>query len=402
MADQIARLETMRDMLLHTQRIYSWCLDMDFHLLYSNCPSPEFFFNIFSVGACRKAAENHFAGNHTPVILTDQLGFAWIATPQADSGHVSAIHILGPVFTVEASEAYLRQLCSRLALSAELVSELLTQMKLVPTIPQVTAMSYSLMLHYCVTGRAVDNAEVTLIGEASKPEEEADWFTSSWHGTWLAEQNMFNVIKEGNIRAHMEAIGQFASGQVGTLCPGDPLRQAKDEGIVLSVICSRAAILGGVSPEGSFNLADYYVQRLEVCETVTDTQNCTMEMYETYIRRVHQCRQNSEYSAAVKASMEYVDTHVMEKISLEEMARALGYTSYYLSGKFQKETGTSIGNYIKQQKIETAKRMLGTSSMSSAEVSERLCFSSPSFFSSTFKKIVGMSPIDYQNQTIKE
>ncbi len=402
MADQIARMETIREMLLHTQRIYSWCLDMDFRLQYSNCPSQEFFFNIFSVGACRKAAEDHFEDKRTPVILTDQLGFAWIATPQAEGGYISAIHMLGPVFTVEASEAYLRQLCSRLALSADLVSELLAQIKLVPTIPQVTALSYALMLHYCLTGNAIENAEVTLIGEISKPEEETNWFTSSWHGTWLAEQNLFNGIKEGNLRTHMEVIGQFATGRVGVMCPGNPLRQAKDEGIVLSVICSRAAIMGGVSPEGSFNLADYYIQRLEACETVTDTYNCGMEMYETYIRRVYQCKQHSKYSAAVKACMEYVETHIMEKISLDEMAQALGYTSYYLSGKFQKETGISVTNYIKQQKVETAKQMLEATSITSAEVSERLCFSSPSFFSATFKKFTGISPIDHQNRNIKE
>lgn len=396
MADLTAHLETMREMFLSTQHLYSWCLDKDYQLVYSNCPSRQFFFDIFSVGACYIAAQAHFSENEEPVILTDQMGLAWIAAAQAEAGKI--IHMLGPFFTVEASEAYLRQLCSRMALSADLVGELLEQLELAPTIPLNTALNYGLMLHYYVTGKATDSANVRLIGEASELESEADWFTSSWHGTWLAEQELFNRVKEGNLHHHMEMMSKFASGRVGTMCPGDPLRQGKDEGIVLAVICSRAAILGGVSPEGSFNMADYYIQRLESCETVTDTQSCCTEMYETYIRRVHQCRKNRRHSAAVASCMEYVETHVHEKISLEQMAKDLGYANYYLSTKFQKETGISIGNYIKQQKIETAKRLLNMTQMSSADVSERLAFSSPSFFSATFKKFTGMSPSDYQNR----
>ena len=62
------------------------------------------------------------------------------------------------------------------------------------------------------------------------------------------------------------------------------------------------------------------------------------------------------------------------------MARELGYTSYYLSGKFQKETGRSIGSHIKQQKIESAKQLLDNSSFTFADISEQLSFSLPSFF----------------------
>ena len=43
MVESIARLETMRDMFLYAQQIYSWCLGRDFSLIYSNCPSQQFF-----------------------------------------------------------------------------------------------------------------------------------------------------------------------------------------------------------------------------------------------------------------------------------------------------------------------------------------------------------------------
>ncbi len=401
MVESIARLETMRDMFLYAQQIYSWCLGRDFSLIYSNCPSQQFFYNMFEISFCSAAAEKHFARSRLPVILNDNMGFAWIAAAQMDDRDISVIHLLGPLFTVEASETYLQKLCGKMKLSPDLINELLRQLALVPTIPLNTAIRYGIMLHYSVTGTPVSASHISVAIEASESRdslEDADWTSSSWHGTWLAEQELFARIKEGNLESMTEAAAKFASGHVGSMCPGNPLRQAKDEGIVFTVLASRAAIFGGVSPEGAYNLADYYIQRLEACVNVAEVQNCSGEMCETFVRRVHQCRQNFRYSPLTASCMEYIETHIKEKISLEEMARELGYTSYYLSGKFQKETGRSIGSHIKQQKIESAKQLLDNSSLTFADISEQLSFSSPSFFSSTFRKYTGMTPGEYQKR----
>ena len=401
MAESITRLETMRDMFLYAQQIYSWSLGRDFSLVYSNCPSQQFFYNMFQISYCSRAAKKHFANSMLPVILNDHMGFAWIAAAQADDRDISVFHLLGPLFTADASETWLQKLCSKMKLSPELINELLNQITLIPTIPLNTAIRYGIMLHYSVPGLPVAASDITLSNEASETDkviDDADWTSSSWHGTWLAEQELFSLIKEGNLESMTEAASKFASGCVGSMCPGNPLRQAKDEGIVFTVLASRASILGGVSPEGAYNLADYYIQRLEACENVAETQNCSGEMCETFVRRVHQCRRNSCYSPMIAACMEYIETHIKEKINLEEIARELGYTGYYLSGKFQKETGYSIGSYIKRQKIEKAKKLLDNSSIAFADISEQLSFSSPSFFSSTFRKYTGMSPGEYQKR----
>lgn len=99
---------------------------------------------------------------------------------------------------------------------------------------------------------------------------------------------------------------------------------------------------------------------MEAADTVSAVQYVTGEMITAFVRRVQQAKENSRYSPAVRACMEYVETHICEKISLDAMAKELGYSSYYLSGKFQKETEMSINSYISQQKIEEAKRQLSS------------------------------------------
>lgn len=100
--------------------------------------------------------------------------------------------------------------------------------------------------------------------------------------------------------------------------------------------------------------------------------------------------------------MEYIETHICEKISLDAMAKELGYSSYYLSSKFQKESGMSLNSYINRQKVEIAKQLLCSPALNAADVSEHLCFSSPSYFTAIFRKFTGVTPSAYQQNKLEK
>lgn len=101
-------------------------------------------------------------------------------------------------------------------------------------------------------------------------------------------------------------------------------------------------------------------------------------------------------SLEVRACMDYVDTHILEKISLTSMAQEVGYSDHYISRKFKSETGESLVDYNNRQKVQLAKIILKDTKLSVTETSDRLAFSSPSYFSSVFKKQAGVSPAEYQ------
>lgn len=402
MVDAASRLETMREMFLAAGGLNSWCLTPELQLLYSNSESQQFFWNLFLASPCAAQCKAHFQAHDTPALLEDQMGFAWIAAGQFEEEKLTAVHLVGPMFTVEANESYLRGLCLKMRLSDTLVEELLKQLKLVPTVVLNVAVNYALMVYYCVTGKQVAAKDVAYLNAGIPEEQESQWENPSLHNTWEAERLMFRMIQEGSLENMVELAPQFSGGQVGKMCPDDPLRQAKDEVICLAVLCSRAAILGGVSPEGGYNMADYYIQRAEAAQTVSAAQSCGTELLQTAVARVRRCRANSRYTSPISACMEYIETHIQEKISLDAMAHEIGYASYYLSSKFQKETGISITDYVKQRKIDLAKEMLHNHSLSATDVSERLSFSSPSYFGAVFRKYTGMTPNEYQKKTYKE
>ncbi len=390
MTNRNEKLYVMQELLLCAHSLHYWHLDSRLRLIFSNCPDEAFFYNLFVLNQDLTQLQDHFASTPYPVIASDRLGIVWIIGA-LDGDY----HILGPFFSMEASENHIRQNCYRMRLSGNLIHELLSQLKQIPVIHLNASMRYGIMLQCALTGERLTASEITLHIKVTEETAKPDWSNSSWHGTWATEQELFNRIKDGNMNNFAELAAKFSAGNVGTMSHGDPLRQAKNEGIVFATLCSRAAILGGVSPEGGYNLADYYILRIEAADSASATQYAIGEMLAAFVRRVQQCKENRKYSLTVSSCMDYIETHISEKISLEAMAKELGYSSYYLSSKFQKETGMSINYYINRQKVEQAKRLLSEHGLSAADISERLAFSSPSYFTAVFRKFTGMTPSRY-------
>lgn len=397
MVDTYARIDTMRDMLLYAQDLHYWCYNSDYELLYSNATNQEFFHHIFLVGSCFDTLKKHFETSKAAAICSDKSGIAWIASVQAVDapGKNYTYHILGPFFSVETSEAYLYQLCQKLHVSSNLISDLMKNLNKITTIPLNSALRYAVMLQYCANGIQCTPDDIALYIDVYQPNTNQSWAEYNYHGTWELECKLFQQIRDGNAHHIQELLTAFSSGRVGTICPDNPLRQAKDELIVFITLCSRAIILGGVSPEGSYNMADFYLQKVEACEHVSEVQNCSLEMLHAFIRRSKQAKNGTSFSVPITNTMEYIENHIGEKINLEKMAGEIGYTGYYLSNKFQREVGMTINHFIQKRKIETAKDMLKTSRYSIADVSEQLAFSSPSYFSSIFRKYEGITPGDF-------
>jgi len=98
----------------------------------------------------------------------------------------------------------------------------------------------------------------------------------------------------------------------------------------------------------------------------------------------------------VSQIMKYIDANIYSKISVSEICKNLNYSRAYLSKIFKQETEYTIIEYILRQKIKTAKKLIREKNMNFTQISDKLCFDNPHYFSRVFKRITNMTPSDYK------
>lgn len=105
------------------------------------------------------------------------------------------------------------------------------------------------------------------------------------------------------------------------------------------------------------------------------------------------------YKAHVITNVQkYINHHITEHLSLNEVSGVFGLSPNYLSILFKKNCGLGFSEYISQAKINRAKVMMLEQDKKIYEIADELGFESAFYFSKVFKKVEGISPRDYIQQ----
>ncbi|MCF7687073.1 MAG: AraC family transcriptional regulator [Cephaloticoccus sp.] len=94
----------------------------------------------------------------------------------------------------------------------------------------------------------------------------------------------------------------------------------------------------------------------------------------------------------VRRATEFVRARAGQALALVDVARAVHVSPNYLTALFRTETGTPLGRFILEERIDRARQSLGEPGASVKAVSERLGFSDQFTFSRAFKRVTGLSP----------
>ena len=98
----------------------------------------------------------------------------------------------------------------------------------------------------------------------------------------------------------------------------------------------------------------------------------------------------------------FIKTNLKEKLTLADIARHVGYSACYCDTIFKKETGNSIINYLIEERIDEAKRLIEEGALSLNTISDNTGFLDYNYFSRIFKKITGKTPTEYKSLCMKK
>ena len=98
----------------------------------------------------------------------------------------------------------------------------------------------------------------------------------------------------------------------------------------------------------------------------------------------------------VQKMKEIISQSYMNNITVSRLAEEVYLSPNYISLIFKKETGEGISEYITKVRMEAAKELLKSQDLKILEISEMVGFENATYFSTVFKKMIGMHPQKYR------
>lgn len=217
------------------------------------------------------------------------------------------------------------------------------------------------------------------------------------HGPFDKELAVLNCVRSGDLELLSAMLIDARGFRVGTMS-ADARRQSMYLMVAATALASRFAIEGGLDAETSYTLSDLYIQSADVCSNDEQLSIYTCAMLCDFTKRVAAVKKQPSRSTYVQKCIEYIITHLHYKICLQDLADHCGRSCTFISGTFKKETGATVSAFILQSRLDEAQRLLRYSDFTSQQISDRLGFSTPSFFASAFKQAFGETPAQFRKK----
>jgi|LFRM01.2.fsa_nt_gb two-component system response regulator YesN len=114
------------------------------------------------------------------------------------------------------------------------------------------------------------------------------------------------------------------------------------------------------------------------------------------------CQYYKGKNPIILSCLNYISRNYMHKITLEDIANNLFTSSTYISQLFKKETGKNISDFIIDFRLDKAKYYLQETDTQISAISELIGYQDAGYFSSSFKKKYGITPLEYRNRNTKQ
>ncbi len=109
----------------------------------------------------------------------------------------------------------------------------------------------------------------------------------------------------------------------------------------------------------------------------------------------------NQYAGIIKQAQEYIDQHYMDsEMSLSSVAAQVNLSACHFSAVFSQETGRTFKEYLTEARITKAKDLLRTTPLKASEISYRVGYNDPHYFSHVFHKSTGLTPTEFRSQVV--
>lgn len=210
------------------------------------------------------------------------------------------------------------------------------------------------------------------------------------------ENELIAAVTEGRIEKVSQIVSAFKSTNF-EMRSQDPIRNIKNYSIIMNTLLRKAAEQGGVHPVYIDKTSGNFAVAIEGVKTAEGCADLMRQMFEKYCRLVKN-HSLKGYSPLAQKAISVIECDLSADLSPSNIAAAAGVSLPYLCSVFKKETGKTLGDFIKDRRMAHAAKLLKETALLVQTVASYVGFEDVQYFSKTFKKHTGKTPLEYRRE----
>ena len=312
----------------------------------------------------------------------------------------------GPVVMDYPDDSMSDEIINKNKLSVNLRGKISGFLKTIPVVEPKRVTYLSRMLFMTTLGMIGDERDLLLeknliMNQQSKISESIHDIKKYEHISnyypYEKEKELLIKVKNGDVTGAKSILNELL-GHV-FFSSGGNLEVIKARALELITLLSRAAVEGGGVLDRIFGMNYKFIGELSKINNTVELSYWILKVLDRFTENVFNLS-NSKNIDVIKNSVNYINEHYREHITLNKISEYVHLNSSYFSSLFKKETGMNLIDYINKVRISESKRLLKNMDYSILDVSIEVGYEDQSYYCKVFKKVTGMTPRQYKERDI--
>mgnify|MGYP000308496021 CR=1 FL=1 len=156
--------------------------------------------------------------------------------------------------------------------------------------------------------------------------------------TYAIEEQILRLVRTGNYRGFKNIEFSDSNYHLG-ITGSTALRQLRNDIIITTTICTRAAIEGGLDYDSAYKLSDYFIQSSERLNSIERLYDLLSKIGYSFAEKVANSKAPVSTDECIQKAIRYIQQNTNQHLTVGDVAAYVGFSRSYFSAYFKKTLG---------------------------------------------------------------
>jgi two-component system response regulator YesN len=213
-------------------------------------------------------------------------------------------------------------------------------------------------------------------------------FSSDLQFLFYREKVLLTKVRTGNLE-EVRALLNELIGYV-LFSEGGKIESVRMRAIELTTLLSRVAMEGGARADSIYKLNNKFMSLLYYEQDLDELCMALQEIVESFMSAMFY--EKDKGNLHIRKALSFMADNYNQNLKLSDVAEYVGLSPSYFSTLFREVVGISFRKHLNRIRVEESKRLLLSTQYSLADIAIAMGFPDQSYYCKVFKKIVGLTP----------